>query len=649
MNFQISTGNKDNIGVTRQNGIISFSMQAAKGSNCSLLLYPKDNSPVVKIPMKEQGNLGTVYTVGICGLDWENYDYNFEVNGKEVIDAYARQVTGREVWAEESRRQAAKPPEPFIPKREKAALEGRLPGSKTQRMELPAKAAGKKIKSAFYFSSFRWKDKGFAGVKKEDMVMYKLHIRGFSMGMKGSGRSHGTVEAVERRLGYLKDLGVTTLLFMPVYEFEEVLLLDEGKAQESQQDIINYWGYAAGSYFAPKSSYLGKGCNPDNFKRLVQKMHQNQMECILEFYFPEKTNPHFIIEVFRYWHKEYHVDGFRFIGSPFVAALLAMDRQLCGCKLFYDEFPEGLAASRERFGPELFAYNDRFLFEARKMLNHRGGSVFEFACQMRRQQEHQGFVNYVAENNGFTLWDLFSYEHKHNEQNGEGNRDGSNWNYSGNCGQEGISRKRQVNEARKQQVKNALAATFLSQGVPLLWMGDECGNSQKGNNNAYCQDNEIGWKDWKATAPARQILAFVQQLAQVRKACPMLRSPLPFRLQDYENRGCPDLSYHSDSGWKIDFGMNRGFVGILYSGSYAGIDEDVYVAYNFQSFPQKFALPHGMEWSLFMDTSKEPSIFREPISLGDCKEIQVEGQTVCLLGGKPAPAPRPQKSRKRKR
>ena len=122
MEFQICTGSKENIGVTRQNGTISFSLQAAKGSDCRLLLYPKDNSPVVKIPMKEQGNLGTIYTVGICGLDWENYDYNFEVNGKEVIDTYARKLTGREVWADESRRRSAQQPEPFVPERKKAAI-----------------------------------------------------------------------------------------------------------------------------------------------------------------------------------------------------------------------------------------------------------------------------------------------------------------------------------------------------------------------------------------------------------------------------------------------------------------------------------------------------------------------------------------------
>lgn len=630
MEFQICTGSKENIGVTRQNGTISFSLQAAKGSDCRLLLYPKDNSPVVKIPMKEQGNLGTIYTVGICGLDWENYDYNFEVNGKEVIDTYARKLTGREVWADESRRRSAQQPEPFVPERKKAAIKKKSPTKEN----LP------KMKGSFYFSNFRWKDSEFLGIKKEDMIIYKLNVRGFSMGIKKEGRGYGTLEAVERRIGYFKEMGITTLLFMPLYEFEEILLLDESKSQESPKDLINYWGYTAGSYFAPKASYLGKDGSPDSLKRLIQKMHRNQMEIILEFYFPEGTNPHLVLEVFRYWRQEYHVDGFRFIGSPGVAELLAMDRMLSGCKLFYGGFREELAASRERFGPELYAYNDGFLYEARKVLNHKGGSIFEFSCQMRRQQECQGFVNYIAENNGFTLWDSFSYRQKHNEQNLERNRDGNNWNFSGNCGQEGVSRKRQVNQARRQQVKNALAAVFLSQGVPLLWMGDECGNTQMGNNNAYCQDNEVGWKDWKNTVLARQLQAFVRQLAQLRMEYPMLRAPSPFQLQDYEGRGCPDLSYHSDSGWQIDFGMNRGFIGILYSGVYAGMEEDVYVAYNFQEIPQTFALPDGMEWKVRLDTSKEPSVLEQPENLGQGREILVPAQSVCFLSGKRMPAPK---------
>lgn len=639
MNFQICTGRQEKAGVTRHKDIISFSTQAARNSTCHLLLYPKDESPVLKIPMKVQGSCDTVYTVGIRGLDWKDYDYNFEINGEEVTDIYARKITGREIWADEARRPTEQLTEPFIPQKEQKRLrkeqseqEG-LPEESTLKRGKEQKICNKKIKSSFYFSNFKWKDNDFLGIKKEDMVIYKLHMRGFSMGMRGDDSRRGTVEAVERKLDYLKGLGVTTLLFMPLYEFEEILMLDKSKQQERPRDLINYWGYTEGSYFAPKASFLGKDHNPDNLKRLIQKMHNKQMECILEFYFSEKTNPHLIIDVLHYWHREYHIDGFRIIGSRAVAELLSQDGRLGGCKLFFDGFSEELAQESQRFGPELFSYNEGFLYGVRKILNHQGGSIYEFACQMRRQQEHQGFVNFITENNGFTLWDVFSYEHKHNEPNREENRDGNDWNYSGNCGQEGVSRRRQVNELRKRQVKNALAVLFLAQGVPMIWMGDECANTQNGNNNAYCQDNETGWKDWKQTALSRQITACVRQLSQLRKAYPILHSPHPYQLQDYENKGYPDLSYHSDGAWKMDFDMNRGFIGMFYSGSYGGTEESLYAAYNFQNVSQKFALPKGMAWKLLLDTAQEPAVFLESQPLLNGKEIQLEAQSVCLLSG----------------
>lgn len=315
MNFQICSGNQGEAGVTKYKDIISFSRQAAEDSICFLLLYPKDNSQVLRIPMEARKNCSTTYTVGIQGLDWKNYDYNFEVNGEEVTDIYARKVTGREVWADDSRRPREQKMETFVPRKERRKMEEAQESNILFKGRQLEKKSTEGIKSAFYFSDFRWKDAGYEGIKKEDMVIYKLHVRGFSKGMQGNDNRHGTVEAIERKLDYLKKLGITTLLFMPLYEFEELLMLDKSKKQGKPKDLINYWGYTTGSYFAPKSSYLGKDYNPDNLKRLIQKMHLKEMECILEFYFPEKTNPHLIVDVLRYWKREYHVDGFRLLGA----------------------------------------------------------------------------------------------------------------------------------------------------------------------------------------------------------------------------------------------------------------------------------------------------------------------------------------------
>lgn len=634
MNFQICTEIQEQAGVTRQGDKIFFSVQAPKDAECKLMLYPRDNGSVLKIPMKAEDNRKTLYTVGVQGLDWEKYDYNFQVEAKELTDPYARRITGREIWGDERRRPPQWQAEPFVPQREKkrrAQEEAERTGFGKAQQQNNKEI---KIKSAFYFSEFDWKKDKFPQIAKEDMVIYKLHVRGFSMGMRNDNVKRGIVAAIENRLGDLKKLGITTLLCMPLYEFEEILALDKDKEPKDSAAQINYWGYTAGNYFAPKASFL-KENNPDELKRLIMKMHQKNMECILEFYFPDKINPHLIIDVLRFWRKEYHVDGFRIIGSRAGAQLAAQDAKLGGCKLFFDEFPEEMAQDLERFGPELYTYNERFLYEVRKILNHQGGNTYEFACQMRRQQAQQGFVNFVAENNGFTLWDVFSYEYKHNELNGENNRDGNYYNYSTNCGQEGFSRRRPVLDLRRRQVKNALTALFFAQGVPMLWMGDECGNSQDGNNNAYCQDNEIGWKDWKNNISSRQITAYVRELAKLRKSYPMLRSPNPYRLMDYANHGCPDLSYHSDGGWRIDFDMNRSFIGMFYAGEYVHARESIYIAYNFQYATQKFALPGNMEWRLLLDTSREDTVLEEPKMVGRVQEFRVREQSICLLLGKP--------------
>lgn len=182
MNFQICSGNQEKAGVTKQKDTISFFVQAAGNSVCNLLLYPKDDSPVRKISMEVQHNDDTVYTIGIRGLDWKNYDYNYEINGEEVTDLYARRITGREIWADEARRPGEQKAEPFVPEKERKRMKEELPPAdhvspeKQIREESPGK-----IKSSFYFSDFSWKDKECRRIKKEDMIIYKLHVRGLSL------------------------------------------------------------------------------------------------------------------------------------------------------------------------------------------------------------------------------------------------------------------------------------------------------------------------------------------------------------------------------------------------------------------------------------------------------------------------------------
>ncbi len=192
--------------------------------------------------------------------------------------------------------------------------------------------------------------------------------------------------------------------------------------------------------------------------------------------------------------------------------------------------------------------------------------------------------------------DLVSYDRKHNEDNNENNQDGTDSNYSWNCGQEGPSRKKTIVSLRLQQIKNALLMLFLAQGTPLIFMGDEFGNSQKGNNNPYCQDNDTTWLNWKNINSNKEIYSFMKKLIAFRKEHGELHQKMPLRMMDYKSCGYPDLSYHGEFPWKPDTTAYSRQLGMMYCGRYGEEgtekqDEFLYVAYNLHWEPHEFVLP----------------------------------------------------------
>ena len=443
--------------------------------------------------------------------------------------------------------------------------------------------------------------------------------------MDGRGRNKGTFAAVMDRLSYLKELGITTLECMPVYEFEE--LMENGR--------LNYWGYAPSDYFAVKSSYASQKDADWEFKSLILETHKQQMELIMHFV-PEQTAGA-IIEILRYWVMEYHVDGFKLLGAGLPIAEIAKDPYLTGTKIFYEKFPYDL--KEENYG-NIYVYNDDFLYPARKMLNHLGGDMVEYTEVMKRQQDGGHSVNYIANSNTFTLADVFSYNEKHNGDNGEENLDGNNWNYSTNYGVEGATRRQFVKKIREKQMRNAMAMLCLARGIPLIWSGDEIGNSQNGNNNAYCQDNRIGWVNWKNEGRYEEYTEFVRELLQFRKEHPILFSEKPFQMSDYKRTGYPDLSYHSSEAWISDVKGNARAVGVMYSESYAKEEDTeetfLYIGYNFYMGLQVFALPKlpkGKHWYQIMDTAQMCPFFKEPRLLKN-NSYEAFGQTISILVGR---------------
>jgi glycogen operon protein len=468
----------------------------------------------------------------------------------------------------------------------------------------------------------------------------------------------GTFSAVTEKLDYLESLGITTVEFMPVYEFEEmtipvrreipdyikwekepddrIVLEDEAPQADGR---VNYWGYTQGNYFAVKAAYGKKPeCAAQEFKELVEALHARKMECVMEMFFPGEENQNLILDALRYWVRCFHVDGFHLLGENLPITAIVQDVILSRTKIFYTGFDGNVVNPAKKY-KNLFIYKEEYQYPARKILNHINADMVEFTNQQKKQGEQVGYVNYISSNNGFTLADVFMYNDRHNEENGEGNSDGDPWNFSSNYGVEGPTRRRYVLNLRHRQWRNAILMLFLAQGVPLLWGGDEFLNSQKGNNNAYCQDNPIGWMNWKNAKAHEADIAFVREVCEFRKAHKVLSTEKPFRFSDYRTLGFPDVSYHGESAWLLGFDLGRMNLGLMYCGAYAGEDEpDVYVAYNFYSAVSTLALPKlGKEkkWYLVIDSAREKEPFvREEEPAENQQSISLHPQSICVLIGK---------------
>lgn len=478
MAYTIKEGDYRQYGASAAGGGVVFTFEAEKEEDCSILLYGKDGGIRQELKVPESCCRGAIRSVFVAGLKAESLRYNYKISGTVVTDPYAKRIIGRERWRDAGR----------------VKNEFRVCGGYSD-------------------DTFSWGTDVHPEIPRHEMFLYKLNIRGFSMDAGIPAKERGTFAAVRDKIPYLKELGVTTVEFMPVYEFEELILKEKAVLPEyiswqvrkedqikpeacAMPERVNLWGYAPANYFAVKASYAKGQDASVEWKKLIRALHENHMECVMEMYFPENVNQNLILDALRYWVREYHVDGFHLLGENLPVTQIAQDAWLRRTKIFCAVFENAVLWHPCRY-PHLYVYNDEYLYPVRALLNHKNGGMDAFACQQRKQHQYHGFVNYISDNNGFSLRDLFCYEQKHNEENGEENRDGSDWNLSANYGVEGRSRKQRIVRIRERQMCNAVAVLFLAQGVPLLYEGDETGDSQNGNNNVYCQDNPTGWVNWK--------------------------------------------------------------------------------------------------------------------------------------------------------
>ncbi len=420
-------------------------------------------------------------------------------------------------------------------------------------------------------------------------IVYEMHVRGFTRhpnsGVTSSKR--GTYAGLIEKIPYLKELGVTAVELLPVFQFD---------AQDCPPGLVNYWGYAPISFFAPHQAYCScrDPLGPVNeFRDMVKALHRARIEVILDVVFnhtsegnhlgptqcfrgfdnttyyilePDRqyysnysgtgntlnaNNPivrRMILHSLRYWVQEMHVDGFRFdlasiltrdstgqvLPNPPVLWDIESDPVLAGTKIIAEAWDAaGLYQVGSFIGDSWKEWNGRFRDDARSFFRGDAGSLAHLADRLvgspqifgHEQREPEQSVNFVTCHDGFTLNDLVSYNDKHNDANREGNRDGAHDNRSWNCGVEGPSDDPEIEKLRNRQVKNFLTVTLLSLGMPMILMGDEIRRTQRGNNNAYCHDSETTWFDWSLLEKHADVHRFVRLLNQRR----LLRDATPER------------------------------------------------------------------------------------------------------------------------
>ncbi|WP_050008048.1 alpha-amylase family glycosyl hydrolase [Butyrivibrio sp. WCE2006] len=641
-NLRLAASQPYPMGVKRTSKGIRVCAVYSGKKDCGIILYRKNDRKGTEIIFSDDFRYGKIFCAEIIG-DTDVYTHYMLIEeGKLFADPYACYIEGLEKW-----------------------------GKNVKMDDLSCRIDR---------SDYDWGQDVHPGWRYEDSFIYTLHVRGYTKS-PSSGielKKRGTYKGIIEKIPYIKSLGVTAVEIMPTYEMNvldvpktgstsnggnmpegsfrhhnrtsgEIVYSENGsiKSRNSIRQKINFWGYKQGYYFAPRTAYAVDTKNADlELKDMIREMHKNGLEVILQFYFAEDDTEDIISAAIRHWVFEYHIDGVHMKGSHLAPAIVAADPALSDIKIWYYGFDYGRLYSGK--APEvrtLAEFKPDFMYASRRFLKGDDNSLGDFIKAMLTNNRDAGSINYICDYEGFRLADLVSYEHKRNETNGENNTDGTDNNLSWNCGIEGKTRRAAILSLRNKQVKNALTMVMFSQGTPMIFGGDEFGNSQDGNNNPYCQDNATGWIDWsQADKTANiEITNYLRFLSKLRFKYRILHESKAFKLMDYKACGYPDLSYHGIEAWRPDLSNYSHSIGMLYCGLYEDKDKDqdfFYIAYNMHWNPVTFALPKlpdGMRWYVLNDTEETVDNLKMK-AVKDQTKIECSERSIKILigAGKPA-------------
>ncbi|MEQ1802342.1 MAG: alpha-amylase family glycosyl hydrolase [Gammaproteobacteria bacterium] len=503
----------------------------------------------------------------------------------------------------------------------------------------------------------------------EGAIIYELHLGGFTRHPSSGVRQPGTFSGLAEKIPYLRDLGVTHVQLLPVAAFDEQDV-PASVAALGLRNFWGYSPVAPGSLHPGYASDPDPATHESEFLAMVQAFHAAGIGVLLdvvlnhtaeggaggpelnfkalmptEFYhrdgaaFRDYTgcgntinanHPvviRMLVQWLRTWAAERHVDGFRFdLASVFVRdvdgaplaqapAPWAIEDALPGTPLIAEPWDAaGLYHVGNFPGHGWSEWNGRYRDALRRFLRGDPGLTGEVAtCLAGSSDLYQASdrrplhsVNYITSHDGFTLLDLVSYRDKHNEANGEQNRDGWEHNLSWNCGTEGDTLDEATRRLRSQHARNAMALLLLSQGTPMLLAGDEVLRTQGGNNNAWCQDNATSWFDWRLTETNGDMLNFVRQLIALRRRHPGLSRPAFLTGRTNPARGMPDIAWHGNLPGESPWNASARYLAFTLSGCSAA-EEDLHVLINMSDRSESVELPAiaGRRWHLAVDTARE--------------------------------------------
>lgn len=696
-------------GATVLNNGVNFAVFSRNATSVTLLLFEKaeDNIPIAELVLDTvQNKTGDVWHIRVEGIK-EGVFYLYRVDGpyepekghrynryKVLLDPFAKALTGSFIWdLSKSRGYDWNSPDKDLSFSEYDDI-----------MNMP--------KSVVISDDFDWQGDRPLNFPLRHSIIYETHICGLTRHKSSGVENPGTFRGVIEMIPYFKELGITSLELLPIFEFD---LYGVNKINPLTDELLeNYWGYDPISFFAPKGRYSSSGDNGNQvkeFKEMVRELHKAGIEVILDVVFNHTgegselgptlsfrgwdNNLYYILSedkryyqnysgcgntlncnhpivrslirsCLHYWVIEMHVDGFRFdLGSilgrdqdgnlmenPPILEGIAEDPVLRNTKIIAEAWDAGGAYQVGSFpGGRWAEWNDKFRDDVRSFW--RGDTGMENVLATRLTGSSDLFmgdgrkpfhsINFITSHDGFTLYDLVSYNKKHNEANGEDNRDGGDNNLSYNHGEEGISHNPQILALRRRQAKNLMATLMLSLGTPMILGGDEFLRTQGGNNNAYCQNNEVSWYNWDLKKENIENFTFLKKLIEFRKRHPAFHRPEFYLGKDSTFNAIPDIAWYNRDGNITDWENMDHCLAYRLDGTEAEVyadkdDNDFYLMFNASMNDQTFRIcppPEGTAWFRAIDTNmsgeKDIPMYGNEEYLENQEEYMVKTRSVVVL------------------